>query len=409
LELDTTSNNNITSPANNDADSSKHENDTVLNENNVLIGVQPTSVDAVDVVIVAPSESVLATANTTFIGNSMDAGTGVAVDVTTNTEKIRNNNTNSISCKWSPETEHECIDLVTQRIHNHLTVPQHRWMFFGDSTMSLMYLNSNLSSLIESAPPHCAQCTLRHAQRCDLDKLIGMERVAEWQQPNTSRGEGPVAYGRRVGFCHDCIGCDTRLQECEPLPDPTCDHAQTVWGAYWAIEFARDVELQSPMYNTTQENVVAYIRDHWNTVPDMNAPICVALAGIHDMAVYRITLPTYIESFRWYLSLLHSVCSHVIWLGNARMGGAKEYSQTTSKSYAWNRAMEQVLQEEDPSRNTFWDVFDRSLLWNMSGNVHMELDWYAALGSTFEKVVRRLLVDEKQHLANEPTVTERNL
>jgi len=37
-------------------------------------------------------------------------------------------------------------------------------------------------------------------------------------------------------------------------------------GGFISMEFAKDIELQTPEYLTTQENVAAYIHRFWNTI-----------------------------------------------------------------------------------------------------------------------------------------------
>jgi hypothetical protein len=311
----------------------------------------------------------------------------------------RDDDIRSITCTWSPADEQDCIDFVSKRIIQSATssetaplvAQRHpRWIFFGDSTILRLYTYSALSRVLEQAD-RCTQCSLRTAGRCNMDALLQMPRASMWVPPNMSRGEGPVAFGLNNSYCQDCSGCDSRVMECVPRSDVAdqCQDSRSVWGAFFSIEFARDVEVQSPQYGTTQENVVSYIQTRWNTISHLEKPICVAQAGLHDMAIPNMTQVLFLENDEWYLQLLHSVCSHVIWLGNTRVN-SDEYPQKMELLFAWNQAVQSLIHRTNPHTSTFWDVWDTSLEWTMNDNVHMENNWYETLGSTFIKLIQAM-------------------
>jgi hypothetical protein len=130
--------------------------------------------------------------------------------------------------------------------------------------------------------------------------------------------------------------------------------------------------------------------------------MCVVSLGLHDMAIPNMTLSLMLENAQWWLSQLHSVCAHIVWLGCTRVLSG-DYAQTTERMYEWNKAMEKVLHEQYASHATFWDVFDQSLSWEMLDNVHMLVSWYQTLGSTFLKLIDKLLNGTKA-VANETAI-----
>ncbi len=58
-----------------------------------------------------------------------------------------------------------------------------------------------------------------------------------------------VIYGADHPFCTDCSGCNSFFMQCRDISVE-----------YVPIEFSKDRELQTPLYSTSQETVVGYLK-----------------------------------------------------------------------------------------------------------------------------------------------------
>jgi len=279
-----------------------------------------------------------------------------------------------------------------------------------------------------------------------------------WIMPDPSKGEGPALFGHDNPNCQDCGGCNSEYTFCdfvmdgeEPSPPPpnpqqpsqrrrlqqhirkqhrhrrrrlqettAMDHendnadechlnstamrsffAGHAYGGYFSIEYARDVEIQTRHYKTTQENVVGvFVPQHYNqnhhhqqqqqqqrdnddtdraatmdtrlpasstmtsSTSDLfgGPPICVVSSGIHDMRVGVVgwnptnktgaDLDMYLYNVRHYLGLLQRQCSHIVWILNATPVRKNDtdplyapHPQTVERVQIWNRATQDLLME----------------------------------------------------------------
>ena len=157
------------------------------------------------------------------------------------------------------------------------------------------------------------------------------------------------------------------------------------------IEFAKDVEMQSPEYLTTQENIMHYIQREWNTlelVHDFGKPICFVNAGTHDSAVGGITRDKFLENVQWYIGLLRMACSQVFWI--ATVSPLQETPepgrpQTINVTRSWNDGIRQLISTSDEYTLdpfvAYIDVWEASRLMPHYDNVHMGAQYYASLAS----------------------------
>lgn len=233
--------------------------------------------------------------------------------------------------------------------------------------------------------------------------LLDPIRGDEWRQPETF--EGPAEYNRRR-FCTGCTGCKPTFLKCDVLNSSasTCRIGSTatpfgkkkklVYGGYMPIEYARDVELQSPNYSTTQENILHYVQQEWNTpdlVKDFGKPTCIVGAGIHDAARMSFTRDIFVGNVRWYLDLLLETCSFVLWILNTaplRTTPTRKITQTINQTRSWNDGVRRLISTEyNRSAVAFMDVFEASVglpHLNSGDNIHMSVEWYYHLAVLLE-------------------------
>jgi hypothetical protein len=334
--------------------------------------------------------------------NSSNIIQALALDPPTIVERV------ALSCNWSPESNKECVELLSSRMNASFR----RWLIFGDSTMYQLTRASPLKRIlvdrsiaeINTACPMDFSCTKRYASRCNLNGVFGIPYRSDrqWYPPNFTLGEGPVAYGLTNPYCNDCDGCSSELTVCTNLTinsKRTCPEStlKTLhYGGYISMEFARDVEIQSANFGTSQENIAHFFLNsaqwkHDLILSSFGPTACIIGAGIHDIAVPNITLSRYIENVKWYLRLLNPTCGHFIWVANTAPQASTQHLhlQGFKRTLEWNTAVRYMLESTTDfmHKSSFVDVFNASISLPHTDNIHMHHTWYNALGSTFASLI----------------------
>lgn len=323
-------------------------------------------------------------------------------------------------CTWFHDNTKECNEMLRARLHlgNDVVMSddfiRRRWLFLGDSTMKRLFAHSPIrtqlviepfNSLAKKIPHECWQkdeqmgliCQQRMAERCQLDEMFDLPYAPEWTQPDPMKFEGPVRYGKLNPYCTDCSGCQSNFLDCQirdlglafnhPELHP-CDRKQITYGGYMTIEFARDVEIQTPKYKTTQENIAAYLHQSWNLpgsplVQKWGLPICVINTGAHDRLLEGLTLEDFIGNVNWYLSLFTAECSHIIWLSStAPAKDGLNFPQTEKAMKEYNEAVKELLTKSRVLNrmSSYIDIFDASLNWPHADHIHMDDMFYHKFG-----------------------------
>ena len=353
------------------------------------------------------------------------------IDTTMN-DKLPSDET--FECEWSPLNHGNCDQVFKKRLppptkrrsassekgkvistSDIQHQPEHqRWLFFGDSTVAKLFQDSVLKShlitnALNSMDHACwssslttghLQCEERRANRCSFNELFNIEYAEKWIPPEPQNFEGPLKYGLSNPFCQDCSGCNHNFLHCieteESAPSETstynnnkCYKKRVAYGGYFSIEFARDVEIQSPQHKTTQENVASYLSASWNEpslLDSWGLPICVISTGHHDAMIPNIGVSDYIHNVRWYISIMRPVCGHIIWLANTAPGvDNTDFPQTVPLSQAYNNGVRNLIQSNPTFLNmmTYMNVFSSSLNWPRRDHIHMDEVWYRNLGKWF--------------------------
>lgn len=176
-------------------------------------------------------------------------------------------------------------------------------------------------------------------------------------------GTGPLVYGRDHPQCRDCSACICQLWEC---------HHNTQLEVI-AVEFARDFEILSDLFNTTQENVVEYVRRSEHQ-PDY----IVFNTGLHDLLG---SVELYTEALAWYTDLMrtHLPRTQLIWLTTTAINEPlvpEEYKNRTTDANArrFNAAASKVMADRHiPTVDAYRiSALGRQLGWYQDG-VHARL------------------------------------
>jgi len=335
------------------------------------------------------------------------------------------------ACTWSPTTHGECHYLLHSRLplptlqpelsgagHDKeispVDVERQRWLFFGDSTMKRLFFLSNLKTVLRDDPLKMSSvgclgqvtCIQKNGERCKLNDPFGLTYAEKWIPPDPHMFSGPIVFGAGNPYCSDCAGCYSSFLQCLPLVSihngttslinkqsyagsTECDAGKMKYqyGGYISMEFARDAEIQTPEFQTTQENIAAFIDGVWNTpnmVAEWGKPICVLGAGIHDAMIKNITTEDYVRNVKFMLANFVRVCGHMIWLGNtSNMKDEERFLQTKALMRLWDGAVKEMIEAEPAFHNitSFIDVHNASLTWPHRDHIHMENHWYEKLGN----------------------------
>ena len=163
--------------------------------------------------------------------------------------------------------------------------------------------------------------------------------------------------------------------------------------SFYGVEFARDVELQSREYNTTQENVVLSLKKRIKMEKITgHETVCILIVGLHDMALLTLTDLKFYENIMWYFSLLDPVCAHFVWVHSTLLRDDKIEpfcpNQTNPRIRKWNRVVSQMLSKSPQfqSKTTIVDVEEASKNFPHNDRVHLKYLWYKALGGLFYKL-----------------------
>jgi hypothetical protein len=347
-----------------------------------------------------------------------------------------------ISCVWSPSLDApDCFPLLMAHLQQSLNASRtrfwqnrrvadndnkrrrhinRRWLFLGDSTVFRLFLDSQVGTyLLWDAneryrqqrglcySSHYLNCNSIYCQRCNtMSQLSLVEASSGWIPPDFTLGEGPTKFGLSHPYCSDCNGCNTNLRSCSlwKADDAPCPDAATTrdsssvytgpaYGGYMSVEFARDVELQTDQYKTTQENLLSlYIAEQWNApiemIEEFGRPLCVVGGGHHDIVLPNITKEIYLENVHWYLGILSQQCDFIVWMAN-NSPQTDDYAQTLAATFEWNMAVQDILltNREFRRKSFFLDVFNASIEYPHVDNIHMEATWYAALATFVRRVM----------------------
>ena len=291
----------------------------------------------------------------------------------------------SIACTWSPYSDAECVSHLSKRLPP--SQQRRHWFFFGDSTMSRMWSWGNLSQRLISYPrDKCKNCHgAKKLGRCRNNQGYGLSIKTNWSWNPPNELEGPGQnYGARSPNCLECSSCKSSYLTCNQN-----DPCSVPYGGYLAMEFARDVVLQTKEYNTTQENIALFLQ-RWITAQNATShtPICVINVGLHDISLPNVTDDIFVSHMRWTFYLLHPVCSHVVWI-HLTAPYNESRTQKTPRLKIWNEGVLRILESSPDLRqkSSVVDVFAASQRGTHSDNVHLSKNWYRMLGYMFLNLI----------------------
>jgi len=201
--------------------------------------------------------------------------------------------------------------------------------------------------------------------------------------------EGPTNFGLENPFCKDCSGCDSRVSPAamrkspKRVSHPVNDTANCLPTGYHAMEYARDVEMQSAYGSTTQENLAWFLNKE--SVKDT---LCIINSGLHDMRLPNITDAQYLDNVVWMHQTLlkNASCSGIVWL-EITVPKTERYPQKAERTHRWNNMLRENLTQSFPSDLSIVEVGKVSQEAAHADNVHMSSNWYANLAKFFKFIL----------------------
>jgi len=245
------------------------------------------------------------------------------------------------------------------------------WQFFGDSQMNNMFKRLEY--------PYNISLTRVAKGRCDFLNYCQIEKPSsgERSKPNYNLSQGPMVYGKWNPSCTDACCARNMMVK-------SGDGKKIM--EYLVVEYASDVEQQTPYTNTTQETVALYLKK--NKKFTKNDTVCVVNTGAHDhVACWKRKECHYLENVRSYLELLDSVCGNIVWIGISSVKEDLNQPQRNELSIDWNTAVRLLIASSYPYKGYFVDVWNVSLVSVRHGNIHFREPYYSSLGKIFTNLM----------------------
>jgi hypothetical protein len=329
-------------------------------------------------------------------------------------------------CDWYPSSTEECEIMLSHRLplwKNGNGMNKRRWLFLGDSTMKRLFHNSPLRNHLVLDPAEslsgqtldaCWQeerqkgfvCKEKMGDRCKLNEFFDLPYAEVWKEPDHEKFEGPLKNGFDNHFCTDCGGCESNLLDCHLQGETgievvstdlqprnsNCERNHLSYGGFITVEFAKDVEIQTPRFSTTQENIASYMHQKWNTpnspvTKEWGLPICVINTGVHDSLIEDTAPENFIENANWYLNLLVPQCAHIIWLSNTARDRENEHFNANKEdmSMSYDYLILNLIANSPTlhSHTSFINIFDSSIRRGHADHIHMADVWYERMGQWF--------------------------
>eukprot|EP00550_Attheya_septentrionalis_P005904 CAMPEP_0198286456 /NCGR_PEP_ID=MMETSP1449-20131203/5541_1 /TAXON_ID=420275 /ORGANISM="Attheya septentrionalis, Strain CCMP2084" /LENGTH=344 /DNA_ID=CAMNT_0043984211 /DNA_START=282 /DNA_END=1316 /DNA_ORIENTATION=- len=275
-------------------------------------------------------------------------------------------------------TGSDCYKLLSPHLQS-----KPAWHFFGDSQMGILVV-------LELHHPHKSKHGARGDKRCNFLNYVRLEKRSQWVPPAqlqmkgegglTTQSQGPMVNGLENPFCTDLMGFTSISFLTE---------TKNYW-EYLPVEYASDVEQQTPYTNTTQETLAMFLA---NELVDRNLTmkenVCIVSNGLHDQKLCanktkEECLDMYTTNVNTYLELLEPVCGHIVWLGITPVQEDDKFLQTNEVGLKWNQAIQTLLKARG---GFFVDTWNETLKFDHTDNIHLVRDYYKSVGKLFSSLM----------------------
>lgn len=185
---------------------------------------------------------------------------------------------------WNRLTRNEDEGVLTGSRHRdrYSSLTNKHVVVLGDSQMH--QTTKTMAKLLGG----CQQ--IRRGSRCgEAQQYLNLPEPTSVHLP--SDDEGPIHYGLQniASGCRDCGCCDALLYICR-------DQGAETTLEFIAMEFPRDVSLQSSLYRTTQENILHYLSK-------LDPSHLVVNVGLHSTALREPSVVSFANHLEWFFKM----------------------------------------------------------------------------------------------------------
>ncbi len=268
----------------------------------------------------------------------------------------------------------ECLDMLSPHLKG-----KRAWHFMGDSQMGYTFLEIG-----NSYPYPKISNRVAPDERCGFLEYCGLQKRSEWDAQGAQQTQGPIHHGFQNHFCSDLSNFKNTMYSGD----------KNNFIEYLAVEYASDVEQQTPTTNTTQQTTSLYLKNQlqqYNLTTDDR--VCVVNAGIHDQNICWMIQDDkhcsniYMKNVETYLKELDSVCGYIVWISITSCSNDVRFPQDNRRSIEWNRGVESLMNRLYPEKSFFVDVWEKSSNTTHVDNVHFEASYYREVASLFTSLV----------------------
>lgn len=285
------------------------------------------------------------------------------------------------SCEYRPSNLRECYNLLSPHINR-----KPAWFFLGDSQINFLF---NFLTY----PYNITRHREAKEKRCGVLDYYNFSKADMWNPPSNARNEthvgnqtqGPYDFGLKNPFCMDLLGWKNEMLE------SSIGNNKTRFVEKLCLDYASDVEQQTPTTRTSQETMILYITNQLERRNlHVHDTVCVTNVGIHDQKLCagksdELCLQIYLQNVGVYLNLLQKVCGDIVWIAITPVFGETNRPQKNETIYIWNEEVSKIISGYS---NTFYiDVWHAASAYRHIDNVHFEWSYYITFGALFTSLM----------------------
>ena len=295
----------------------------------------------------------------------------------------------SIGCEWNPlitkgivsknSTDTQCSQLIKLVMKNKVA----KVLLVGDSTMARLWAEARV---FQSGEPSASKIT--ETCGCDWLQDFGIKPSQVWGKPD-HKEDGPAWKG--VDKLQKNLCAKVKKSGRRPKVFLERDQlGQDIPGSKFVsmdlikVIYARDLDMQSELGNTTQETLSRYLQ-----LKHQMYPLCILNTGLHDQRLRGLETEDYVANVIEFLELMSPVCQHMIWIETTAPREDKKHPQTKARTCEWNTALYSYLDAHRHLNVSMMHVYEKSLKAGHNDNVHLHRSWYSEMARTlFEELYR---------------------
>ena len=294
----------------------------------------------------------------------------------------------NVACVWNPlitngtvlknATDIQCSQMIASVVKN----KDAQVLFIGDSTMFRLWREARV---FQNGKPFSSK--LITTSHCNWLQSFGIKSSKVSRKPNPKK-EGPSAdilmKPQRNGCTTETVLSNEITRNKTSVVFLKEEQLQrNIPGTNFlsmdmiTVCYAKDVEMQSVLGNTSQETLSRYLQ-----LEHQIYSLCVLNMGLHDQKLIGLQTKDYVSNVIEFLELMSPVCLYIIWIETTAPRGDPNRPQTIARTREWNVALYSYLDGHRHINVSMMRVFEKSLKAPHDDNVHLHRSWYAEMART---------------------------